>query len=302
MADTTTAVRGVPQTGSSASTGSAVGAKRSRKPRGGSILVHSILIFGALIMIGPFIWEVLTSFKTFAESTAVPPVVFPAQPQPQNYADVFETLPFAAQFGNSVMMTLLRTAGQVLFCACSGYAFARLEFPGKNIIFVAFLSVLMIPSQLFLLSQYQIIQNLGLLNTVAALALPGIFSAFGTFLMRQFFLQLPMELEEAARLDGANAIQTFFRVMLPLAVNGMLALGILVAIWSWNDLLWPLIVNTDPQKMPLSAGLASLQGQHLTNYPVLMAGSFLASVPMIIVFIIFQRHMIQGIASSGVKG
>jgi multiple sugar transport system permease protein len=199
-------------------------------------------------------------------------------------------------------MTLLRTAGQVLFCACSGYAFARLEFPGKNIIFVAFLSVLMIPSQLFLLSQYQIIQNLGLLNTVAALALPGIFSAFGTFLMRQFFMQLPMELEEAARLDGANVIQTFFRVMLPLSLNGMLALGILVAIWSWNDLLWPLIVNTDPQMMPLSAGLASLQGQHLTNYPVLMAGSFLASVPMIILFIIFQRHMIQGIASSGVKG
>jgi multiple sugar transport system permease protein len=301
MADTTTAVRPVPRTESAGSSTAALG-RRTRSPRTGSIIVHTVLIFGAILMLGPFVWEVLTSFKTFAESTAVPPVVFPAVPQPQNYIDVFETLPFAAQFGNSVMMTVLRTAGQVLFCAASGYAFARLEFPFKNFLFVAFLSVLMIPSQLFLLSQYQIIQNLGLLNTVAALALPGIFSAFGTFLMRQFFMQLPAELEEAARLDGANVIQTFFRVMLPLSVNGMLALGILVAIWSWNDLLWPLIVNTDPQKMPLSAGLASLQGQHLTNYPVLMAGSFLASIPMIIVFIIFQRHMIQGIASSGVKG
>ena len=144
--------------------------------------------------------------------------------------------------------------------------------------------------------------TVGLLHTVPALALPGIFSAFGTFLMRQTFLQLPREIEEAARIDGANVIRTFWLIMLPLARNGMLALGILVAIWSWNDLLWPLVVNTDPGAMPLSAGLATLQGQYLTNYPILMAGSLMASIPMIILFVIFQRHMIQGIASSGLKG
>jgi multiple sugar transport system permease protein len=160
----------------------------------------------------------------------------------------------------------------------------------------------MIPSQLFLLSQYQIIQHLGLLNTVSALALPGVFSAFGTFLMRQAFLQMPHEMEEAARIDGATVLQTFRLVMLPLAMNSMLALAMLVAIWSWNDLLWPLVVNTDPSAMPLSAGLATLQGQYLTNYPVLMAGSLMASVPMIVLFVIFQRYMIQGIASSGLKG
>ena len=268
----------------------------------GTVVAHVLLIIGAVVMIAPFVWEVTTSLKTFAESTATPPVVIPAVPQWANYAAVFDALPFAVQFGNSVLMTVARTAGQVIFCACSGYAFARLEFPGKKIIFGLFLSVMMIPSQLFLLSQYQIIQGLGLLNTVPALALPGIFSAFGTFLMRQTFLQLPREIEEAARIDGANVIKTFWLIMLPLARNGMLALGILVAIWSWNDLLWPLVVNTDPSAMPLSAGLATLQGQYLTNYPILMAGSLMASVPMIILFVIFQRHMIQGIASSGLKG
>lgn len=273
-----------------------------RRFRRGNLIAHVVLAAGLIFMIGPFFWEIMTSFKTFGEASAVPPVLFPAELQFSNYAEMFDTLPFAAQFANSVLMTLVRTAGQVLFCACAGYAFARLEFPGKNLIFVLFLAVLMVPSQLFLLSQYQIIQGLGLLNTVAALALPGIFSAFGTFLMRQFFLQLPAEFEEAARIDGANVIQTFFRVMLPLSINGLLALGILTAIWSWNDLLWPLIVNTDPETMSLSAGLASLQGQRLTNYPVLMAGSLLASLPMIVLFVIFQRNMIQGIASSGVKG
>jgi multiple sugar transport system permease protein len=155
---------------------------------------------------------------------------------------------------------------------------------------------------LFLLSQYQIIQNLDLLNTIPALFLPGLFSAFGTFLMRQYFLQMPDELIEAARIDGAGPFQIFVKIGLPLARNGMLALGILTAIWSWNELLWPLVVNNDPEMMPLSSGLATLQGQFITNYPVLMAGSLMASIPMIILFLIFQRNMIQGIAAGAVKG
>jgi multiple sugar transport system permease protein len=270
--------------------------------RTSSVLIHALLIVGAVIMVAPFFWELVTSLKTFAESTAVPPTIFPASPQFVNFSEVFAALPFAVQFVNTVIMTVARTAGQVLFCSAAGYAFARLQFPGRGVLFILFLSVLMIPSQLFLLSQYEIMQSLGLLNTVTALALPGIFSAFGTFLMRQFFLQLPPELDEAARIDGANPFQVFWRIMLPLATNGMLALGVLTAIWSWNDLLWPLVVNNAPDKMPLSAGLATLQGQFLTNYPVLMAGSILASVPMIVLFVIFQKNMLEGIASSGIKG
>jgi multiple sugar transport system permease protein len=270
--------------------------------RGSHVVVHVVLILGALVMVVPFFWEISTSLKTYAESASVPPTALPAAPIWKNYTDVFSALPFGAQFLNTVIMTVLRTVGQVLFCAAAGYAFARLQFPGRNVIFILFLSVLMIPSQLFLLSQFEIMQRLGLLNTVAALALPGIFSAFGTFLMRQFFLQLPAELDDAARLDGCNPFQVWWRVMLPLAKNGLLALGILTAIWSWNDLLWPLVVNNDPEQMTLSAGLATLQGQFLTNYPVLMAGSFLASIPMIVLFVVFQRNMLEGIASSGIKG
>lgn len=274
----------------------AIGPKRSH------LIIHLVLIVGSILMVFPFFWEVSTSLKTYAESISVPPTIFPSSPVWENYADVFRTLPFGAQFLNTVIMTVARTVGQVFFCSAAGYAFARLEFPGRNVIFIAFLSVLMVPSQLFLLSQFQLMQRFGLLNTVTALALPGIFSAFGTFLLRQFFMQLPADLDAAARLDGCNPFQVWWKVMLPLAKNGMLALGILTAIWSWNDLLWPLVVNNDPEKMTLSAGLSTLQGQFLTNFPVLMAGSFLASIPMIILFVVFQKNMLEGIASSGIKG
>jgi multiple sugar transport system permease protein len=276
--------------------------RRIPKKRSRNLVPHLILSLGAVIMVGPFIWEILTSFKTFADSIHVPPLLLPSPFRWQNYETVFQTLPFGSLFTNTVLMTVARTVAQVFFCSLSGYAFARLRFPGQKVLFGLFLSVLMVPSQMFLIPQYQIIQHLGLLNTVTALALPGMFSAFGTFLMRQFFMQLPLELEEAARLDGANPMQIYWRIMLPLSAPGMLALGLLVAIWSWNDLLWPLVVNTDPTKMPLSAGLASLQGEHLTNYPVLMAGAFMASLPLIVAFIVFQKHLIQGIAFSGLKG
>lgn len=270
----------------------------TRKPH---VLVYVVLIVGSIVMLTPFVWQILTSIRSYPDSIAIPPKIF-APLVLGNFGEVFDSLPFAAQFANSVIMTVGRTAGQVLLCTAAGFAFARLRFPGRNIIFGVFLAVLMLPSQLFLLSQYQIIQGLGLINTIPALILPGMFSAFGTFLMRQSFLQLPEDLFSAARIDGAGPIQMFFRIGMPLAGNGMLALGILTAIWSWNDLLWPLVVNTDPGKMPLSSGLATLQGQHLTDYPVLMAGSLMASLPMIILFVIFQKNMIQGIAAGSVKG
>lgn len=267
-----------------------------------NLIPHLVLSLGAAVMVGPFVWQVLTSFKTFGESIQVPPVVFPAEFNLNNYFAVFNSLAFDAMFINTVVMTFFRTAGQVMFCSMAGFAFARLHFPFRDLIFVLFLAVLMVPSQMFLIPQYQLMQNWGLLNSIPALWLPGIFSAFGTFLMRQFFMQLPNELEEAARLDGANTWQIYWKIMLPLAAPGMLALGLLVAIWSWNDLLWPLVVNTDPEKMPLSAGLATLKGEYVTNYPVMMAGALMASAPLIIAFIIFQKQLIAGIATTGSKG
>ena len=183
----------------------------------------------------------------------------------------------------------------------AGYAFARIKFPGRNLIFVIILSVLMVPGQIFLVPQFMIMKKLGLLNTISALILPGLFSAFGTFLMRQFFLTLPKELEESAILDGCNQFEVFWKVMLPLVKPGLTALAISACLYCWNSLMWPLIVNTSIDKMTLSAGLASLQGQHSTNYPVMMAGTVLAIWPMIVAFILFQKQFIEGIASTGIK-
>lgn len=275
-------------------------ARHHRQPR--HLVTHALLIFGAIFMVGPFLWQLSTSFQTFGESVSVPPTFIPHSLQWQNIVTVFHGQPFARQLINTTVMTIARTTGQVLFSSMAGFTFARMKFPGRNVLFLVFLSVTMVPYQVFLLPQYQIIQHLGLLDTIPALFLPGLFSAFGTFLLRQFFLQLPNEIEEAARIDGANIFQIYWRVMLPMAVPGMIALSVLVIIWSWNDLLWPLVVNTDPGQMPVSAGLASLQGQYVTNFPVLMSGSLLASLPVIVVFIIFQKHMMNGIAFSGVKG
>ena len=264
--------------------------------------VHVVLILGAVIMVFPFIWQTLTAFKTFQDSVQVPPVVIPDPWVFTNFAEVFDSMPFAQMFANSVLLTIGRTVGQVALCTMAGYAFARIPFPGRNVVFVLFLSVLMVPSQLYLLPQYEIIQSLGWLNTLQALIVPGIFSAFGTFLMRQFFMSMPAELEEAARIDGANPWQTFWRIMVPLAKPGIIALVVFTVLWSWNDLLWPLVVTTDPEKMPLSVGLAQLVGLHGTDYPVLMAGALLATLPMLVTFMILQKQFIQGIAFSGTKG
>ncbi|MEV0459614.1 carbohydrate ABC transporter permease [Catellatospora methionotrophica] len=276
-------------------------AERPAAARGGRAATHVTLLIGAAIMVGPFLWQFLTSLKTLSNATKVPPTFTPDW-RWSNYADVFALLPFGHQFLNTVLMTAARTAGQLLFCSMAAYAFARLRFPGRGLLFGVFLSVLMVPPPLFVIPQYEIMADLGWLNSLTALIVPGLFSAFGVFLLRQFFLGLPRELDEAARLDGAGPLRIYWSVMLPLAKPGLLALGILTVLWSWNDLFWPLIVNTDPEQMTLSAGLASLQGQFQTDYPVLMAGSLLASLPVIVLFTVMQRHFIQGIAFSGNKG
>lgn len=289
-------------------TRSVVGAAPARSRRAGTPrnrglwIVHVVLIVGAALMVFPFVWQLLTSFKTLSDSVQVPPSFLPREWVFTNFAEVFDSMPFGQMFLNSVLLTVGRTVGQVALCTMAGYAFARIAFPGRNALFVVFLSVLMVPSQLYLLPQYEIIQALGWLNTLQALIVPGIFSAFGTFLMRQFFLSMPAELEEAARIDGANPWQTFWRIMVPLAKPGIIALVVFTVLWSWNDLLWPLIVTTDPAKMPLSVGLSQLVGIHGTDYPVLMAGALLATLPMLVTFMILQRQFIQGIAFSGTKG
>jgi multiple sugar transport system permease protein len=264
-------------------------------------LIHVLLIIGAIIMILPFLWMVLTSIKTLTESVQIPPKILPSVAQWDNYSAVAKILPFVSFYVNTILMMVGRVVGSVLFSAMAAYACARLNFPGKNIFFGLVLFQMMIPGQLFIVPQFLIVQKLGLLNTVSALIVPGVVSAFGTFLLRQFFMGLPKDLEEAAKLDGCTIWQTFYKIMLPLSRSGMIALAIFTSLFAFKDLMWPLIVNMSIDKMTLSSGLASLQGQFATNYPQLMAGSLLAIWPMLLLFIIFQKRFIEGIATSGGK-
>ena len=197
---------------------------------------------------------------------------------------------------------VVTVAAQLLLCSMAAYAFAKLKFPGRDIIFVTLLAVLMVPSSFFILPQYLIIQKLGLLNTIPALFIPNLFSAFGTFLLRQFFMSLPSDLEDAAALDGCNPFMTYWKIMLPLAKPGLVSLGILTLRFAWNDLMWPLIVNTSQDKMTLTAGLAYMQGQYQTNFPEMMAGAMMAIIPLLVLFAIFQKQFIEGIALTGIKG
>ena len=266
------------------------------------LIVHLILLAGTIIVVFPFLWMILTSFKTNGEALQIPPTIIPTAWVTDAYSEIVTAIPFATVYMNTIISAVVTTAVQVAFCAMAAYAFARSEFPFKNIIFLIILSVLMVPGQIFLIPQYLIVQKLGLLDTLPALMLPNLFSAFGTFLLRQFFMSLPKELEEAAVLDGCSRFQIFGKIMLPLVKPGIVALVIFTARFAWNDFMWPLIVNTDSQKMTLAPALSLLKGQYLTNYPVQMAGAVMAVLPLVIVFIIFQKQFIEGVAQSGIKG
>jgi len=264
-------------------------------------IIHIMLILGSIIMIGPFLWMLLTSFKSFTEATHIPIIIFPKNWTMASYIKAWNLLPFTAFYWNTFLMMFFRVIFSVFTSAAAGYAFARIKFPGRNALFMIILIQMMVPGQIFIIPQFLIVQKLGLLNTVSALVFPGIVSAFGTFLLRQFYMSIPMELEEAAILDGCNRGQIFIKIMLPLTKSGMIALGIFTSLFAWKDLMWPLIVNMSLDKMPLASGLASLQGQYMTDFPQLMAGSVMAIWPMLLIFIIFQKQFIAGIATSGSK-
>lgn len=266
------------------------------------IFMHLFLIIIAIIMILPFVWMVLTSFKSVTESTQMNPfVIFPSQWIIENYIEVIKGNDFLALYINTFLMMIFRVICSVLFSAMAAYAFARLEFPGRNFLFGLVLFQMMIPAQVFIIPQYLMIDQINMRNTIFALVFPGLVSAFGTFLLRQFFMGLPKELEEAAYLDGCNIGQTFFKVMLPLARSGLVALSIFTALFAFKDLMWPLIVNSNTDAATLSSALSKIQSAYSVNYPQLMAASVLAIWPMLAVYIIFQKQFIEGIATSGGK-
>ena len=264
-------------------------------------LVYAALIAGSITMIFPFAWMLLTSFKTQAESMAIPPQIFPAQWNFDNFIKALQSLPFWNLYINTFLLIFFRVICAVVFSYMAGYAFAKLEFPCKNLLFGLVLMQMMLPSQIFIIPQYQMLAKMGLTNTIFALVFPGLVSAFGTFFLRQAYMGIPNEIAEAAYLDGCTKWQTFTKVLLPLTKSSLAALAIFTAVFDYADLMWPLICNTDLNMMTLSAGLSTLNGQYTTNFPVLMAGSLLAMIPMVILYLLFQKQFIEGIAMTGGK-
>ena len=264
--------------------------------------LHIILLMGAVIMVFPFLWMVLTSLKTVTESTSMNPYVYiPKIPQWHNFVDVWKGNNFIRLYINTFSMMALRVFCAVFFSATAAYAFARLNFPGKNLFFGLVLFQMMIPVQIFVIPQYLMVDALNMRNTIFALVFPGLVSAFGTFLLRQFFMGLPKELEESARLDGCNIWKTFWKIMLPLTKSGLVALAIFTALFAFKDLMWPLIVNNSPDAATLSSALSKIQSAYSVKYPELMAASVLAIWPMLLLYVIFQKQFIEGIATSGSK-
>ena len=267
----------------------------------GKLLTYLFLIASSIVMIFPFVWMILTSLKTLAESMQVPPTIFPAKVVLENFTYAITSLPFVNLYINTILLIFFRVLCAVVFSSMAGYAFAKLNFRFKNLLFSLILIQMMMPSQIFTIPQYQMLAKFSLTNSIFALVFPGLVSAFGTFFLRQSYMGIPDEIGEAAYLDGCNQWQTFTRVMAPLTGTSVAALTVFTAVFAYADLMWPLVVNTDITMMTLSSGLATLKGQFTTNYPVLMAGSLLAMIPMLILYLIFQKQFVEGISMTGGK-
>lgn len=273
---------------------------KSRKLK--ASLVYVILFAGSVIMLVPFLWMILTAFKSTSEATQMNPfIIFPTIWRTDAFLSVTGKMNFFRLYWNTLVLIAGRVFCAVFTATTAGYAFGRLHFRGKNLAFSLVLFQMMVPTQIFIIPQYLMVSRLGMLNSWFGLLFPGLVTAFGTFLLRQAYMALPASLEEAARLDGCNIGQTFLYIMAPLTRSSMVALGIFTALFAFKDLMWPLVVNTEQNTMPLSAALAKLQGQFVTNYPELMAASLLACIPMIIIYLLFQKQFMEGIATSGGK-
>jgi multiple sugar transport system permease protein len=268
----------------------------------GTMLVHIMLIIFSFIMVGPFIWMFLTSIKTYEETIQIPLKLLPKVIQWINYGIVYDKFPFMNLYFNTFFVTLITIIGQLFVVSIAAYAFSRLNFPGRNVIFLLMLGLMMVPGQIFIIPRFQLMVQLHLTNTLTALILPNIFNVFGVFMMRQFFSSIPKELDEAAVIDGCGYFVIYWKILLPLTKPGLISLGIMVMLNTWKELMWPIIVNRTMNKMTLSAGLAMLIGEHTTYYEQVMAGAVISVLPMIIIFAIFQKQFVAGIARAGLKG
>ncbi|MFG1819177.1 carbohydrate ABC transporter permease [Kribbella sp. NPDC049174] len=264
-----------------------------------------LVVLLTVLVILPLLWMVITSFKTIGESQSDPPTLLPQDPTTRAYGEILTTggqNPVLRWALNSFAAAALHALVVVVVASMAGYALARMNFRFKNAIFSVILLTLFVPGFVFLMPNYLLMDNLGWLDTLAALIVPGAAGAFGVFFMRQFFLAIPKELEEVALIDGANSWTIFTRIILPNAKPALATLTVLSFLTNWNDFIWPLFVLFSPERLTLPAGLTLLQGAYTTDYPVIMAGATVAAVPVLILYVFVQRYVIEGVARSGIKG
>jgi multiple sugar transport system permease protein len=252
-------------------------------------------------MLTPLLWMVMSSIQTPNEARQFPPVL-PSGIHWQNYTDAWHAAPFGRFFLNTGLVTGASVLGNLVLCSLAGYAFARLRFFGNNVVFVLILATLMVPFQVVMIPTFIIMKHLGLIDSLGALILPNLVTPFGIFLMRQFFRTLPVDLEEAARIDGCSRLGVLLRIVLPLSGPALATLAVITFLNSWNDFLWPLVVIQTDSHMTLQLGLSTFQGAHATDWTLLMAGNVMATLPMLVAFVVAQRQFVSSIAAAGVKG
>lgn len=269
------------------------------------ILRYTVLTALATVFITPLVWMLITSLKTYPDAQRNPPQWLPEPISDYGYQQILAAgsqNPVPRWFLNSMLAATSHTVVVLVTASMAGYALARLRFPGRRIAFTVIVATLFVPPATLVVPSFLIADTLGWIDTLAVVVVPGAASAFGVFFLRQFFLSLPIELEEAALLDGANRWQIFTRVVLPLSRPALATLAVLAFLTNWNDFLWPIYVLFSPDQLTLPPGLGLLQGAYITDYPVITAGAVLASVPALLLFVLAQRHIIQGVSRSGLKG
>ena len=270
--------------------------RRLRRPSGW----HLVLIPTALLMASPLLWMLVTSLSSLAETRRFPPQL-PASLRWHNFVTAWTGSPFAHWLVNSTIVSGACVISNVVLCSLAGYAFARLRFPGRSVAFIAILATLMVPFQVLMIPTLLIVKHLHLVDTLPALMLPNLVTPFGIYLLRQFFLTLPVELEEAAIVDGAGRWRVLFSILLPLMGPPLSTVAVLTFLNVWNDFLWPLVVTSSPDTMTVQLGLATFQGAHFTDWPTLMAGTLLSQLPVLALFLVGQRFFVSSIASTGIK-
>jgi len=270
-------------------------------PVAGRILTYLIVSLGALIMIVPFLWMASTAFRG-GSAFQYPPTWIPDPFSLDNFREVWTIVPFGRYLFNSLFVAVCIMIGEVLTSSLAAYAFARLRFPGRDAMFLMYLATLMIPGQVTIIPNFILMRYLGWINTYEGLIIPTAFTAFGTFLLRQYFLSIPRELEEAARVDGASYFQVWSRIIMPLASPAIATLAVFSFMGAWNSFLWPFIMVSTSEMRTLTVALRSFQTDYGTEWGLMMAGSLIAMLPMVVIFLAAQRYFVRGIATTGFGG